>query len=121
MMLDENTKGFTMKKSTALLLSTLALGLFATSAQADIKKGQKTYLKKCKKCHGNGTKGSAMHTQAEWAELFANGGALIIKKHAGTKAAKFFGKKKFKTKYAPHLKDFLYEYGSDSGNVPSCG
>ena len=27
---------------------------------------------------------------------------------------------KFK-KYAPHLKDFLYEYGNDSGNVPSCG
>lgn len=110
-----------MKKSTSLLLSAIvALGMLSTTASAEIKKGQKGYLKTCKKCHGNGTKGAAMQTQDEWAGLFADGGAGIKAKHKGTKAEKFFNSKKFK-KYAPHLKDFLYQYGSDSGNVPSCG
>ncbi len=109
-----------MKKSTSLLLSILAVSAMATSASADIKKGQKGYLKTCKKCHGNGTKGASMQTQDEWTELFEEGGELIKEKHEGTKAEKFFGGKKFK-KLAPHLKDFLHQYGSDSGNVPSCG
>ena len=110
-----------MNKGTTLLLSILALGFMATAAQADIKKGQKGYLKKCKKCHGNGTKGASMKTQDEWEELFADDAEMIIETHEGNKkAAKFFGGKKFK-KLAPHLKDFLYQYGSDSGNVPSCG
>lgn len=109
-----------MKKSTSLLLSIVAMASLATTASADVKKGQKGYLKTCKKCHGNGTKGASMQTQDEWAELFAEGAELIKEKHEGTKAEKFFGGKKFK-KLAPHLKDFLHHYGSDSGNVPSCG
>jgi cytochrome c2 len=113
-----------MKKSTSILLSSLvALGMLSTAANASdasIKKGQKGYLKKCKKCHGNGTKGAAMKTQAEWKELFANGGAGMISVHKGTKGEKFFNGKKFK-KLAPHLEKFLHEYGSDSGNTPSCG
>ncbi|MFA6188038.1 MAG: c-type cytochrome [Sulfuricurvum sp.] len=110
-----------MTKSTSLLLATVvAFGMMATTASADIKKGQKAYLKTCKNCHGNGTKGAAMHTQAEWEDLFANGGENIIKKHAGTKAEAFFGGSTFKGT-SQDLRDFLFEYGSDSGNVPSCG
>jgi cytochrome c2 len=110
-----------MKKSTTLLFSTLvALGMLSTAANADIKKGQKAYLKQCKKCHGNGTKGAAMKTQDEWEEAFEDDAALIKEWHKGDKSEKYFNGKKFE-KSAPHLKDFLYEYGSDSGNVPSCG
>ena len=110
-----------MKKSTALLLAIVTFASLATQASATIKKGQKGYLKTCKKCHGNGTKGAQMQTQDEWAELFADEGDLIVEKHEGDKKAKkFFNSKKFK-KLAPHLKDFLHEYGKDSGNVPSCG
>ena len=111
-----------MKKSTSLLLAAfLGLAVFANTASADIKKGQKTYLKKCKKCHGNGTKGAAMKTQDEWEEAFEDGAAVFVGWHKGSKAEKFTSSKKFKEKYAPHLKDFLFQYGSDSGNVPSCG
>lgn len=110
-----------MTKSTSLLLATVvAFGMMATTASADIKKGQKAYLKTCKSCHGNGTKGAAMHTQAEWEELFANGGESIIKKHAGTKAEAFFSGSTFGNT-SQDLRDFLFEYGSDSGNAPSCG
>ena len=110
-----------MKKSTSVLLaSVVALGMFASTANADIKKGQKAYLKQCKKCHGTGTKGAAMKTQDEWATAFADDNAGFIAWHKGTKGEKFFGGKKFK-KLAPHFKDFLFQYGSDSGNVPSCG
>ena len=111
-----------MKKSTSILLaSVVALGMFASTANADIKKGQKAYLKQCKKCHGNGTKGAAMKTQEEWEEAFEDDAYIFIEWHEGSKAEKFVNSKKFQKKYAPHLKDFLYEYGSDSGNVPSCG
>jgi len=110
-----------MKKQTSVLMAAIvALGMMSTSASAEIKKGQKTYLKKCKKCHGNGTKGAAMQTQASWAAYFDNGAKKIIEAHKGTKAEKYFNGKRFGKK-APHLKDFLWQYGSDSGNVPSCG
>ncbi len=111
-----------MKKVTsALMAGTMVLGLFATAVNADIKKGQKAYLKKCKKCHGNGTKGAAMKTQKEWEHAFENDATIFRDWHkSDTKAMKFINSKKFK-KLAPHLKDFLYEYGSDSGNIPSCG
>ena len=100
---------------TALLLLTIG----SLSAEADIKKGQKAYLKQCKKCHGNGTKGAAMKTQEEWERAFNEDGKVFKQWHRGTKGEKYVHGKKFK-KYAPHLKDFLHEYGSNSGNTPSC-
>jgi len=107
-------------RTTAALSALLVLGLFSTAAHADIKKGQKEYLKKCKRCHGNGTKGAAMKTQKEWAEAFENDAKLFREWHKDDKKAmKYIDSRRFK-KAAPHLKDFLYEYGSDSGNVPSC-
>ncbi|MCX6074493.1 MAG: c-type cytochrome [Campylobacterales bacterium] len=110
-----------MKKSTSLFLAAVvAVGMMSASASADEKKGQKAYLKTCKTCHGNGTKGAAMHTQNEWDALFANGGANIIKAHVGTKAEATFNSDGFKEK-AQDLRDFLFMYGNDSGNVPSCG
>ncbi len=110
----------TRKPIQTVLIALLASSAFVAPLSADIKKGQKAYLKQCKKCHGNGTKGAAMKTQDEWEAAFANDGAGFKAWHKGTKGEKYANSKKFK-KYAIHLKDFLYEYGSDSGNVPSCG
>lgn len=109
-----------MKSTSFLLAAVVAVGMMSTTASADIKKGQKGYLKACKNCHGNGTKGAAMHTQDEWEDLFAAGGAKIIKAHVGTKAEPFFNGDGFKSQ-SQDLRDFLFEYASDSGNVPSCG
>lgn len=111
-----------MKKRTTLLMSTMVtLAALSTTASADnVLKGQNAYLKNCKECHGNGTKGSAMNTQAGWEKLFDNDGAEIIKKHKGKDGEDLFNSAKFQ-KLAPYLKEFLYKYGSDSGNVPSCG
>jgi len=109
-----------MKSTSFFLAAVVAVGMMSASASADEKKGQKTYLKTCKNCHGNGTKGAAMHTQDEWDDLFANGGAKIIKAHANDKSAAYFNGDGFKSQ-AQDLRDFLFQYGSDSGNVPSCG
>ncbi len=103
------------KVITTLLIITLA----ALSAQADIHKGKKAYLKQCKKCHGNGGKGAAMKTQAEWTAAFENDAQGFKAWHKGTRGEKYVHGKKFK-KYSGHLKDFLFEYGSDSGNIPTC-
>ncbi|MBN2895690.1 MAG: c-type cytochrome [Campylobacterales bacterium] len=109
-----------MKKTTSVLLSSVvALGMLSTAANADVSKGQKVYLKMCKKCHGNGTKGAAMNTQDGWDELFENNGAKLIKAHEGDSSEAFFKGDMFQ-KISGDLRDFLYEYGSDSGNVPSC-
>jgi len=109
-----------MKRRTVLWAALAALLITAPAAQADIKKGQKAYLKTCKKCHGNGTKGAAMKTQDEWEELFEDDAALLIQAHKGDKSENFFNGEKFKN-LSSDLKDFLHEYASDSGNVPSCG
>ena len=114
-----------MRKQTSVLITTVvALGMLFTTVSAEVRKGQNTYLKKCKRCHSNGTKGSALKTQSEWLDLFANDGKEIIKVHMSSEVdangQKYFKSERFKKK-APHLKDFLWQYGSDSGNVPSCG
>ncbi|MFZ2891276.1 c-type cytochrome [Sulfuricurvum sp.] len=107
-------------KSVSLFISMVVfISIGATSLTADIASGQKWYTKGCKSCHGNGSKGAAMHTQEEWDELFKNGGAVIIKKHAKTPAEVYFNGENFQSK-SKDLRDFLFEYGSDSGNVPAC-
>jgi mono/diheme cytochrome c family protein len=109
-----------MLKSISLLFTGfIAVSVMTTVASADIKKGQKGYLKSCKACHGSGTKGASMHTQEEWNDLFANDGAEIIKKHATTPAKPFFDSDGFKNQ-SKDIRNFLFEYGSDSGNVPTC-
>jgi len=111
-----------MKKAIPLLGAALVMSaLLASTASADVKKGQKAYLKTCKKCHGNGTKGAAMKTQPEWKKAFENDAAVFKAWHQNDpEANKMTESRKFK-KLAPHLLDFLYEYGSDSGNIPACG
>lgn len=107
-----------MKK--ALMLTACAL-MFVAGANASVERGQKLYLKNCRSCHGNGTKGAVLATQAGWDKWFANGGKTLIAKHNSPKAAAssayFNGAFKNQVK---DLHDFLREYGSDSGNVPAC-
>jgi len=103
------------------VLSMLATGLLiasvaSTSVMANPSKGQKIYLKKIKKsCGMNGADMASKHTQDEW-ESFKENGTLEdeLKKTCPNL-------KDVKDKYLPDLFDFFYEYGSDSGNVPSCG
>jgi len=113
-----------LKKGLSLVLaSIIATAAITTTASASVKKGQKYYLKDCKSCHGTGTKGAAMLDQDEWDEMFANDNEEIKAVHEDSedsRAIKYFNSKKF-DRHAPHLRDFLYEYGADSGNVPACG
>lgn len=108
-----------MKLFSFFLPVILCTGVIVAPLSADIAKGQKWYTKECKSCHGNGTKGAAMHTQDEWNDLFANDSAEIIKKHIGTPAEAYFKGENFKNR-SKDIRDFLFEYGSDSGNVPAC-
>ncbi|HIC43209.1 MAG TPA: hypothetical protein EYO73_02615 [Sulfurimonas sp.] len=63
-----------MKTLTKILLLALFLGSMGTSVlMADLKKGQKVYLKTFKSMFKlNGTKFATLHTQTEWEELFEN-------------------------------------------------
>ncbi len=92
----------------------LGLTLLSTTAFADVKKGQKIYLKKLKApCGFSGAKFAHKHTQDEWESINEAG-----KFEAEVK--KLCPNSKMKAKYAPHVYDFVYEYAKDSGNIPSC-
>lgn len=113
-----------MKKIASMSLAAfLALGLMSTSALADAAKGQKLYQKVFKEKVGmTGAKFAAEHTQAEWKELFANGGAKFIEEYSKKypNMESYFKGDTFKTKHMEHIRDFCIEYAKDSGNVPSC-
>ncbi len=109
-----------MKKLLSVLL---VAALSATVALADAKAGQKVYLKTLKaKFNMNGTKFAAEHTVAEWEELFANDAKGFIKEYGERfpSAVPVLSNPDMKDKLQD-IGDFAKEYGSDSGNVPSCG
>ncbi|PHR59002.1 MAG: hypothetical protein COA44_02310 [Arcobacter sp.] len=113
-----------MKQLLKIILLGALLGSLGSSVlMADIKKGQKDYLKTFKsKFKMNGTKFATLHTQEEWTKLFANEGEgfkrEFIKNYP--KSKKTLAKKNI-WKKLQHVKDFAIEYANDSGNVPSCG
>lgn len=109
-----------MKKLLAILA---AAALVASMAQADVKTGQKVYLKTLKAKFGmNGTKFAAEHTVSEWEDLFADDSKGFIKEYSERfpSAAPILNNPNMKEKLKD-VADFAIEYGSDSGNVPSCG
>lgn len=110
-----------MKKMFIVLLGLFVLGL--GSSEAAVYKGQKVYVKKCRKCHGSGQELAVSKKKKEWDKLLKSKGKGLAELHLGNKNAKkswkYFKSKKF-TKRTRHLKDFLNEYAKDSGNVPAC-
>ncbi len=105
-----------MNKIVKIALSAaLLLSIGATTASADVAKGQKLYTKKLKKsCGITGAAMAGKHTQDEWTEINEAGNMEAEIKNICPNVDKVKGK------YLPHFYDFFKEYGSDSGNVPSC-
>ena len=105
-----------MKTMTKLAVAALlGMTLLSSTASADVKKGQKIYLKKMKApCGFNGVKFAQSHTQDEWEAIHEAGKFEDEVKKICPKL------KKFKAKYVDDVYDFAYEYASDSGNVPAC-
>lgn len=95
----------------------------SVSLNAAVYKGQKVYVKKCRKCHGGGQSVAASKTMRSWKKLLKKKGAGLSNMHLSNEKAKsswkYFKSKKYK-KRAKHLKDFMVEYAKDSGNVPAC-
>ena len=100
-----------------VLTSMMLMAVSTTVVSADAGKGQKLFTKKLKKaCPGGGAAMAAKHTQGEWAAINEAGKmADEIRDICPT-----VKDKALKEKYIQHYFDFFHEYGSDSGNVPSC-
>jgi len=97
--------------------ATLLLSLGATTVTADVAKGQKLFTKKLKgSCGITGAAMAGKHTQDEWQELQDSGKLSDAIKTICPSVKD----KALKEKYMNHYFDFFKEYGSDSGNVPSC-
>ena len=101
---------------STLYIALVGLSFTTTTLTADAAKGQKIILKKLKKpCGLNGAQLAVKHTQAEWKAIQEKKG---LQDELNTICPKL--KKPLKEKYIIHVYDFLYNYASDSGNVPSC-
>ena len=107
-----------MKSMIKLLLATLVmLSMSSVTLDADVKKGQKLYLKKLKgACQLSGAKMATMHSQSEWKNLYNNSKLESELKSFCPKASE----SALKEKLLKHYFDFFFEYANDSGNVPSC-
>ena len=106
-----------MKLLKIALAAALVLGVAASTASADVAKGQKLYSKKLKKaCGMTGAKFAAKHSQSEWETIMENG-KMADEIKAICPSVKDSA---LKEKYLQHYYDFSYEYANDSGNVPSC-
>ncbi len=103
------------------LAAILGLGLMVSPASADAGKGKKIYIKKLKDtCGVTGAVFAAKHTQDEWTEAKEDGKLSEVMTEACPAGKDFFDSSKFKKKFAPHLFDFVNDFASDSGNIPSC-
>ncbi|MBD3801154.1 MAG: cytochrome C [Campylobacterales bacterium] len=95
----------------------LGLSLITTSLYADADKGQQLYQKKLKAtCGMTGAVFAAKHTQMEWEEAKESGNLAEMMTEAYPEGKSFFESDKFKSKFEEHL----YNFASDSGNIPSC-
>ena len=100
-----------------VLASVMILAVSSTVASADVNKGKKLYMKKLKKhCEISGAAMAAKHTQGEWTDIRKAGKMAQEIKTICPKVKD----SAIKDKYMEHYYDFFKEYGSDSGNVPSC-
>lgn len=105
-----------MRKILLLVMVTIfTVGLVSAPVFADINKGQKIFIKVMKKpCGFNGGDMAKKHTQEEW-KTIQDAGQLneeLLKECPDAKP--------LKDSYIPHVYDFLFNYASDSGNVPAC-
>lgn len=98
------------------LAATLLLTAGASTLSASPDKGQKYFTKKLKApCGMSGAALAGKHTQSEWSAIGVGGIAAELKAIC-PKAPD----KAFKDKYLQHYYDFVFEYASDSGNIPAC-
>ena len=103
--------------SKIILSSLMALALSTTVVSADVNKGQKLFTKKLKNaCGVSGAAMAGKHTQDEWSEI-QDAGKMAQEIQTICPKVK---DSSVKEKYLEHYYDFFKEYGSDSGNVPSC-
>lgn len=103
------------------LTAFIGLGLLGTSVYADADKGLQIYKKKLKSsCGMNGGAFAAKHTQAEWEDAKSNGTLGEVMTEICPAGKEFFQSDKFNSKYSEHLYDFVHDFASDSGNIPSC-
>jgi len=105
-----------MKK---LLTALMVVGILVAPASlmADAIKGQKYFTKKLKSsCGISGAALAGKHTQEDWKEV-NEAGKLKDEIKAICPNVKDSA---LKDKYMQHYYDFLFEYASDSGNVPAC-
>jgi hypothetical protein len=91
-----------------------------SNMHASVFKGQRAYMKLCKKCHKSGGMLSGAHTQEEWDEYFDDDAKKLKAIHKDNAAAmRKLESKKFK-KNLKHMRQFFHKYAADSGNVPAC-
>lgn len=104
-----------MKKLLVAIMVVAMAVVFSGGAFANDLKGQKIIKKNLKEaCGMTGNDLAQKHTQDEWKEIFDSGKLPEEIKTICPKS------EPLKDSAYEHVFDFLYNYASDSGAVPSC-
>ncbi|MDQ7046107.1 MAG: cytochrome C [Sulfurovum sp.] len=94
-------------------IALFGLTVFVTTTSADVRKGQKVYLKELKvDCGFSGVKFAHSHTQDEWEAINETGKFAVEVKRLCPKSS-------IEYRYVTDLYSFVYAYAKDSGNLPS--
>ncbi len=107
------------------ILFILGIGsiIFVPTIDAAIYKGRIAYVEDCQSCHQRGDELWASKTKGEWQTIMQDQGRGLAKRHLSSKNSirswEYFDSPVY-VKKSRHLKDFLIEYASDSGNVLAC-
>ncbi len=89
------------------------IAIVSTQLFSDVAKGQKIYIKQLKaKCGISGSSFAGKHSQDQWEELYDAG-------KLNDEIKKICHGHGVNPKDLRDIYDFVYEYASDSGNVPT--
>jgi hypothetical protein len=114
--LEYKKKGVGMRR---VMLGMLGVVMVLSALEASVYRGQREYLKQCKKCHGNGQELSQKYTKSEWQEFFDNGAQKLLEVHENAEEAKkYFYSERFRKK-GKYLRQFFEKFAAD-GDVPAC-
>lgn len=107
----------------SLVFSSFTLNAKPLSHKTKEKVGQRSYLKRCSACHGEGSRGGNLYSQDEWQKIFANSGAELIELHDGEdnveEIISYIKSDNFK-KDSKRMLKFIQEFAYDSELIPTC-
>jgi hypothetical protein len=100
----------------------------SVTLEASVYKGQALFQKNCLHCHGRAIDCVVKKSTDQWEKIMGDGRSHLLDIHTKKfdkptpeqlKTIEYFKSENF-LKNVKNYKDFLFEYASDTNNIPAC-